>query len=279
VEIIKNITEMQSRADALRQSGKTIGFIPTMGYFHEGHLNLMRMAKNQTDLVIISNYVNPAQFDRKDDLQSYPRDIERDHLLAEKEGVDICFQPDNLYKADHLTWVETEKITDVLCGATRPGHFRGVATIVCKLFNIVKPHIAFLGQKDAQQAAVINRMIKDLNYDIKLVLSPIIRENYSLAMSSRNVRLEPEHRASAPVFYKQLCMIEKNLSPDLSNSGELEEQARKEILKISGTKIDYISILSWPELTEPDKHSKRLLIAGAVFFGNVRLIDNILKEL
>lgn len=279
MEIITNIREMQIRSDALRQTGKIIGFVPTMGYFHEGHLNLMRMARNQADTVIISNYVNPAQFDRKNDLKSYPRDLERDCLLAENEGVDICFQPENLYETDHLTWVEAEKITDLLCGATRPGHFRGVATVVCKLFNIVKPHIAFFGQKDAQQAAVIKSMIKDLNYDIKMVLSPIIREKDGLAMSSRNVRLSPEHRVASPVLYKQLCTIDKELRSDLSNLRELEKYARKEILKIPGTKIDYISILSWPELTGADKHSKTLLIAGAVFFGNVRLIDNILKVL
>jgi len=279
VEIITDTAEMQARSDALRQTGKTIGFVPTMGYFHEGHLNLMRMAKSRSDMVIISNYINPAQFDRKDDLLSYPRDLDRDRILAEEEGVDICYQPDNLYETDHLTWVETEKITDVLCGAARPGHFSGVATVVCKLFNIVKPHFAFFGQKDAQQAAVIDRMIRDLNFDIELILSPIIREQDGLAMSSRNVRLTPEHRDSSPIFYRQLCMIEKKILPDLSNTKELLEKARKEILKIPGTKIDYISILSWPELTEPEKHSKTLLIAGAVFFGNVRLIDNILKEL
>ena len=279
MEIIRNIADMQARSDTLRLAGKTLGFVPTMGFYHEGHLNLMRMARAQTDIVIISNYVNPAQFDRKDDLLSYPRDLERDRLLAEKEGADICFQPDNLYETNHLTWVETEKITNVLCGVTRPGHFRGVATVVCKLFNIVRPHVAFFGQKDAQQAAVIGQMIRDLNFDIKLVISPVIREKDGLAMSSRNIRLTPEHRTSAPVFYEQLCMIEKNRLPDLSNTRELTERARHEILKIPGTKIDYISILSWPELTEPDNDSKALLIAGAVFFGNVRLIDNIITVL
>lgn len=279
MEIIQNVDSLRNRVEFLRKEGKYIGLVPTMGYFHDGHLNLMRLSVSECDVTVVSNYVNPAQFDRRDDLESYPINFERDKALAEEIGVDIMFYPQTLYQSDHKTWVTVEKLTDVLCGRSRPGHFKGVATVVCKLFNIVNPHVAYFGQKDAQQAAVIEQMIKDLNFDIRLVLSPIIREHDGLAMSSRNVQLTPEHRKKAPVFYEQLQLIDKKLLPDLSNKEMLIEQAKKTLENIPGVRVDYIEVLSWPHLEIPDKTSHRLLIAGAVFFGNVRLIDNIIKEL
>jgi len=279
MEIIRDTGVLRNRAETLRKEGKRIGFVPTMGYFHEGHLNLMRMSVSDCDVTIISNYVNPTQFDRRDDLESYPVNFERDRKMAEELGVDIMFYPENLYQPYHKTWVNTEKLTDVLCGRSRPGHFRGVATIVCKLFNIVNPHVAYFGQKDAQQAAVIGQMIKDLNYDIRLVLSPIIREPDGLALSSRNVRLTPEHRKKAPVLYEKLQIIDKKILPDLSNKDMLIQEAKKTIEAIPGVKVDYIDIRSWPDLGKPKKETRHLLIAGAVFMGKVRLIDNIIKEL
>ncbi|MDK2976310.1 MAG: pantoate--beta-alanine ligase [Candidatus Marinimicrobia bacterium] len=279
MEIIRETDILRNRVETLRKEGKRIGFVPTMGYFHEGHLNLMRMSVSDCDVTIVSNYINPTQFDRQDDLEAYPADIERDRAMAEALDVDIMFYPENLYESDHKTWVNIEKLTDVLCGRSRPGHFRGVATIVCKLFNIVNPHVTYFGQKDAQQAAVIGQMIRDLNYDIQLILSPIIREPDGLAMSSRNVRLTPEHRKKAPVLYEKLQIIDKKILPDLSNKDELIWEAKKTIEAIPGVRVDYIDIRSWPDLEKPDHTSRHLLIAGAMFMGKVRLIDNIIKEL
>ncbi len=279
MNIIRDTEKLRQQVNTLCKNGKRIGFVPTMGYFHEGHLNLIRMSVSDCDITVVSNYINPAQFDRKDDLEAYPMDFRRDREQAEKLGVDIMFYPENLYRPDHRTWVITEELTNVLCGRSRPGHFRGVATIVCKLFNIVNPHVTYFGQKDAQQAAVIGQMIKDLNFDIELVLSPIIREPDGLAMSSRNVLLTPEHRKKAPVLYEQLKVIDKKLLSDLSNTGELTAEAKKQIESIPGARVDYLEVLSWPDLKTPDENSDRLLIAGAVFFSNVRLIDNIIKEI
>ncbi|HBY18189.1 MAG: Pantothenate synthetase [Marinimicrobia bacterium 46_47] len=279
MDIIRETDILRNRVEILRKEGKRIGFVPTMGYFHEGHLNLMRMSVSDCDVTIVSNYINPTQFDRQDDLETYPADIERDRAMAEALGVDIMFYPENLYQPDHKTWVSTEKLTDVLCGRSRPGHFRGVATIVCKLFNIVNPHVTYFGQKDAQQAAVIGQMIRDLNYNIQLVLSPIIREPDGLALSSRNVRLTPEHRKKAPVLYEKLQIIDKKILPDLSNKDDLIQEAKKSIEAIPGIRVDYIDIRSWPDLGKPDHETRHLLIAGAIFMGKVRLIDNIIKEL
>jgi pantoate--beta-alanine ligase len=279
MDIIRDTEVVRNVCESLRAEGKRIGFVPTMGYFHEGHLNLMRLSVSECDVTIVSNYINPAQFDRSDDLKVYPVDFDRDCELAEDLGVDIMFYPENLYRPDHTTWVHVKKLTDVLCGLTRPGHFRGVATIVCKLFNIVNPHVTFFGQKDAQQAAVISQMIRDLNFDIEMILSPVIREPDGLALSSRNVRLTPEHRKKAPVLYEQLMFIDKKLLSDLSNTEELTARSKEQLETIPGVRVDYLEILSWPDLEAAKEKSDRLLIAGAVFFGNVRLIDNIIKEI
>ena len=268
---------MQRTADNLRRQNKIIGFVPTMGYLHKGHLNLVKLAKEKSDIVVMSIYVNPTQFGPNEDFSKYPRNFERDEKLAREEGVDIIFYPRSMYK-NNLTFVNVEKITEILCGASRPIHFRGVATIVTKLFNIVKPHYAVFGQKDAQQAAVIQKLIDDLNFDIKLILSPIIREDDGLAVSSRNVNLTKENRKDVPILYKSLCYIQEQIDQGKTDLIQLIKQARKMIDDMPNAKIDYYSAVSYPELKSVSKLEQKTLIALAVNFGNVRLIDNMIIE-
>ena len=255
MERISNISEIRKRVQDLRQEGKTIGFVPTMGYLHEGHLSLVDEAKKYCDIVIMSIFVNPTQFGPNEDFDSYPRNIERDEALALSCGTDIIFYPSvkEMYPEGNLSWVYVEKITDVLCGAKREGHFRGVTTVVTKLFNIVKPDIAVFGQKDAQQAAVICKMVEDLNMDIKIKIAPIVREADGLAMSSRNVGKGQE-------------------------LPELLEKAKESIRGINGAHLDYLEARSYPDLEPVNTCDKACLIALAVYFGDVRLIDNILIE-
>lgn len=275
MQIIKKIEKMQKIADELRGENKIIGFVPTMGYLHKGHLNLVKLAKEKSDIVVMSIYVNPTQFGPNEDFSKYPRNFERDEKLAKEKGVDIIFYPESMYN-NNLTFVNVENITKILCGASRPIHFRGVATIVTKLFNIVKPHYAAFGQKDAQQAAVIQKMIDDLNFDIQLILSPIIREDDGLAVSSRNVNLTKENRKNAAGLYKSLCYIQEQIDKGDTDLKKMIKQARKMVDKIPNAKIDYYSAVSYPELKPVDKFNQKILVALAVYFGNVRLIDNVI---
>ncbi|MBN1540846.1 pantoate--beta-alanine ligase, partial [candidate division KSB1 bacterium] len=204
--VIRSIPEMTKWAETQRLAGKKIALVPTMGYLHAGHLSLVHAARRQADCVVMSIYVNPAQFGPNEDFDRYPRDFERDKKLAADAGTDIIFAPSDseMYASPHLTSVQVERLTAVLCGASRPTHFRGVTTVVAMLFNIVKPHIAVFGQKDAQQALVIQRMVADLHYDIQLIVAPILRENDGLAMSSRNRYLTPDQRRSAVALHRSL---------------------------------------------------------------------------
>lgn len=277
MKVIRKIDEMQKVADNLRKSGKIIGLVPTMGYLHKGHLHLVEFAKKNSDIVIMSIYINPTQFAPNEDLAEYPRDFERDEKLAEESGVDIIFYPENMYD-NNLTFVNIEKITNILCGQSRPTHFRGVATIVAKLFNITKPHYAVFGQKDAQQFAVIQKMTEDLNFDIELIMSPIIREKDGLAMSSRNKNLSTEDRKNATILYKTLKFviaemenIDKNYSIE-----KITQNAKKMIYNIPNAKLDYLTAVSFPKLGPVKGFSEDILIAIAVKFGAVRLIDNII---
>jgi pantoate--beta-alanine ligase len=277
MERITHISWMQEKADALRREGKTIGFVPTMGFLHEGHLSLVDEAKKHADIVVMSIFVNPTQFGPHEDFETYPRHIEQDEALAESRGVDIVFIPEvnEMYPSKNITWVTVEKITDVLCGATREGHFRGVTTVVAKLFNIVKPHVAIFGQKDAQQAAVITKMVENLNMDIDILVAPIIREADGLAMSSRNVRLNTKDRKNAAVISKSLFAIESGFQ----DGGDLEiliEKARKEINNTPGAELEYLEARSYPDLEPIVSCQDGCLIAVAVHFSDVRLIDNIL---
>lgn len=277
MQIIRKIKKMQQIADELRNQNKIIGFVPTMGYLHKGHLNLIKLAKEKSDIVVMSIYVNPTQFGPNEDFSKYPRNFERDEKLAKEKGVDIIFYPESMYN-NNLTFVNVENITKILCGSSRPIHFRGVATVVTKLFNIVKPHYAVFGQKDAQQAAVIQKLIDDLNFDIQLILSPIIREDNGLAVSSRNVNLTKKNRKNATVLYKSLCYIKEQVNNGDTSLKEMIKQARKMIDKKPNAKIDYFMAVSYPEMKPVSKLEQKTLIALAVYFGHVRLIDNVIVE-
>lgn len=278
MEIIGSVSEMQKLADQLRQKGVTIGLVPTMGYLHEGHLSLIREAKTNSDIVVVSVFVNPTQFGPGEDFKDYPRDFDRDAKLAESAGCDIIFHPDvqDMYPENHKTHVQVEQITGVLCGASRPTHFRGVTTIVAKLFNIVKPHLAVFGQKDAQQVIVIKRMVEDLNFDLKIVVAPIMREPDGLAMSSRNIYLTPGQRKQAVVLYESLMHAKKIIEQGERNGEHVKKQIRSMIEQQPDAKIDYIEIVDTSNLN-PVKHLQgEILIALAVKIGKPRLIDNVI---
>ncbi len=277
MERISDVKWMQQRANELRTQGKSIGFVPTMGYLHEGHLSLVDAVRKEHDVVVMSIFVNPTQFGPNEDFDSYPRDIERDESLAKARGVDIVFYPQvkDMYPGDDLTWVNVEKITGVLCGASREGHFRGVTTIVTKLINIVKPHTMVLGQKDAQQAAVLTKMVEDLNMDVKLIIAPIVREADGLAMSSRNVRLTPENRKYALVLSQSLSLLRQEMQSGADLKHSLEK-AKEKISSTPNAELEYLEARSYPLLDLVEQPTGKTLIAVAVRFGDVRLIDNIL---
>lgn len=280
MKIAKTIKEVRDIIRKERNSGKTIGFVPTMGYLHGGHLSLVRKAKEETDFVVVSIFVNPLQFGPKEDFKEYPRNLNRDIKLLEEVKADLLFAPETeeMYPPGYKTYVEVTEITDVLCGASRPGHFKGVTTVVTKLFNIVKPDKAFFGQKDAQQVAVIKKMVKDLNMDIEIVPVPIVREEDGLAMSSRNVYLNPEERKAAPILYKSLQRAKELIEKGEKNSSTILKEMEEMILKEPLAKIDYIEIVDGETLKRKDKIEGNVLIALAVKIGKTRLIDNIQME-
>ena len=277
MKIIKKIAEMQKIANDLRQQGKSIGFVPTMGYLHEGHLSLMKCARKENDVVVISIFVNPTQFVPGEDYERYPRDEEGDIKKAKEVGVDIVFIPDvkDMYPDGYSTYVEEKVLSAGLCGARRPGHFKGVTTIVAKLFNIVKPHRAYFGKKDYQQLRVIERMARDLNFDIEIIGCPIVREPDGLAMSSRNVYLNQEERKSALCLYKSLLLAQNMIKKGERNPTIIKKAMEEFILKHPHVKkIDYIEIVDRYTLQPVDKLTGNELIALAVFVGPARLIDN-----
>ena len=280
MRIISAVREMQNLSNQIRLEGKTIGFVPTMGFLHEGHLSLVRESKSKADVTVVSIFVNPTQFSPNEDLDKYPRNYERDEKLLKDSEVDILFYPssEDIYPENYLTYINVENITSVLEGEFRPTHFKGVSTIVSMLFNIVKPHIAVFGQKDAQQAAVINKMVSDLKYDIKIIISPIIRETDGLAMSSRNVYLSPAERDDALFLFRSLnyCkeMIEKGEKDFLRIKNDLETN-----IKMPDTALlDYIHLVKLPEFKVVDKldWGEDYFILIACKIGKTRLIDNIL---
>lgn len=281
MKIVRTVQEMQKQAETLRRQGKTIGFVPTMGYLHEGHLSLIREARQRADKVVLSIYVNPTQFGPNEDLEKYPRDFEKDEALASQEGVDIIFYPTNeeMYPQGYVSFVEVEKITGVLCGASRPHHFRGVTTIVSKLFNAVKPHFAVFGQKDAQQSIVIKRMVHDLNFDLEIIVAPIVREPDGLAMSSRNVYLSAEERQDALSLSQSLKLAQQLIDEGERDAGTIRDQIVNLIDSRATSKIDYVEIVSADTLETVKQLSGNILIALAVFVGKTRLIDNIMDEI
>ncbi|SMF42569.1 pantoate--beta-alanine ligase [Paenibacillus barengoltzii] len=264
-----------------------VALVPTMGYLHEGHASLLRKARAENDLVVLSIFVNPIQFGPNEDFERYPRDPEKDLALAEREGVDFVFLPtvEEMYPEPSRTHIKVDGLTDVLCGASRPGHFDGVTTVVGKLFHIVQPDRAYFGQKDAQQVAVITRMVEDLNFDIEVIPCPIVREADGLALSSRNVYLSPEERQAALVLSRSLEDARAKAEGQTPvNAGELREEIREKISAEPLANIDYVEVSDFPELSplEEDERvdaagrQKGVLIAVAVKFGTTRLIDNVI---
>ncbi len=276
MEVIQKINRLKSLCKKIKSTDKTIGFVPTMGALHEGHLNLVDIAKNIADVVVVSIFVNPIQFGPNEDFDKYPRNLSKDVELLTKRGVDYVFTPDlnEFYSEDFQTFVEVKEITNYLCGASRPGHFRGVTTVVAKLFSILKPDFAIFGQKDGQQAVVIKKMVKDLLFPLKIVVAPIVREYDGLAMSSRNTYLSKEERELAKALYKSLVLASKKvLQGEKSSNKVLEEM--KNFLNEKNIKIDYVEIVDKKTLKPVEELKGEIMIAGAIFVGNTRLIDNI----
>ncbi len=280
LKIISSVREMQRIADELRLQGKRIGVVPTMGYLHDGHLSLLRLARGKSDAVILTIFVNPTQFAPGEDFEKYPRDLERDRRLAEEAGVDILFAPERaeMYGERYFTFVEVEKLSSILEGKYRPTHFRGVTTAVAKLFNITKPHIAVFGQKDAQQAIIIMKMVQDLNFDIEIVVAPIVREKDGLAMSSRNVYLKPDEKNDALVLRQSLDLAESMVRDGERDTKRIVERMEKLIKSKKTAQLDYVAIADSDSLTEVQKieSGRKILVAVAARIGNTRLIDNTL---
>ncbi len=280
MRILKTVKEMQLHARKLRAAGKSIALVPTMGALHEGHLSLMRKARIDGDVLIISIYVNPIQFGAGEDYQGYPRDLEHDMQLAAGVGADIIFAPtdEQMYPAGFKTSVRVAELEQRLCGAARSGHFQGVCTVVAKLFNIIGPDYAYFGQKDAQQAQIIKRMAADLNLGVEVVVLPIVRDKDGLALSSRNSYLSPAERRAALVLYKSL-----QLARDLIDAGERQAEAIKQqmqglIQSEELARLEYVSVCELENLTEVTTIQPNTLIALAVKVGQARLIDNLLLE-
>jgi len=279
METISNPQELQNLCLMLRSEGKKIGLVPTMGYFHEGHLSLMDAARKQCDVLIVSLFVNPTQFGENEDLDAYPHDLERDSRLAEEHGVDILFTPvrDDMYFDDHSTWVEVPDLATNLCGKSRPVHFRGVATVVTKLFMTTLPHVAIFGQKDWQQLAVIKRMVRDLNIPVDVQAHEIVREKSGLALSSRNVYLTEAEKASAPNIQKGLQKMRAQVASGESDTARLKQDLADFYAEtIPGSSIDYIEIVHPENINILKNVGDSALCAVAVQVGKARLIDNLL---
>ena len=283
MKILKTVSQCRKEIKILKKSGYKIGLVPTMGYLHEGHLSLASRAKKECDIAIMTIFVNPAQFGPSEDLDKYPRDTDRDTMLAKKCGTDYIFIPSNkeIYKSGYRTYVEVEGLSDIMCGKNRPGHFKGVATIVLKLFNTISADRAYFGRKDYQQLAIIKKMVKDLDIDIEIVDCPTIREKDGLAMSSRNKYLSPEERKNARVIYDCLKSVERAINAGEKDLEGLKNNAVKEIENNKYVKkADYFEIRDANNLEiikDPAKH-REILIAAATWVGKTRLIDNIVID-
>jgi pantoate--beta-alanine ligase len=277
MRVIESISEMRAVSRKARAEGNRVGFVPTMGYLHEGHLSLVRKARQMADVVVVSVFVNPIQFGPGEDLDAYPRDFERDRDLCRNERVDVCFFPcvEEMFGSDHNVYIEEARLTKVLCGATRPTHFRGVMTVVAKLFNVVEPDIAVFGRKDAQQARIIECMVKDLNFGVQVVTAPIVREPDGLAMSSRNRYLSEAERKQAVCLYNGLCLAERLYGEGEVRTGPIREGMRRLIDEEAPLSvIDYIEAVDYESLRPVERVDRETLIALAVRIGKTRLIDN-----
>jgi pantoate--beta-alanine ligase len=277
MRVVESIAELR---ESRRQFTGSVGFVPTMGYLHEGHLALVRQARNENSAVVASIFVNRTQFGPSEDLASYPRDLERDLKLLDEENTDVVFVPwdEEMYPPAFSSWVDVEKVTERLEEASRPGHFRGVATVVAKLFNIVQPARAYFGQKDAQQAIVIKRMVADLNMDLEIVVVPTVRENDGLAMSSRNTYLNPEERQAATILFKALTLAKELWQGGERDADKIRHQMASLIRKEPLARIDYVSIADATTLEELEAVDRPALASLAVRIGKARLIDNMLLQ-
>lgn len=278
MKTVDTIARMSTLSKMMRKEGKTIGFVPTMGYLHEGHLSLARTTKKHTDVVVMSIFVNPIQFGPNEDYENYPRDLKRDEDLARSAGVDVLFTPSvkEIYPEGYATYVSVERLGDTLCGASRPGHFRGVTTVVAKLFEIVRPDIAYFGQKDAQQAFIIRKMAEDLTMGIEVKVLPTVREADGLAMSSRNTYLSPDERKDATVLYAALREAEALIAAGRRDPRQVIAAMREMIAGVPTARIDYIAIVDTKELNDVAEITGEVLVALAVVIGTTRLIDNII---
>jgi pantoate--beta-alanine ligase len=281
MEIAETIQSLKALVKLAHDKGKTIGLVPTMGALHSGHLSLIEAANKQTDFVVVSIFVNPSQFGPGEDFENYPRDLKADADACRKAGVNVIFAPtvQEMYPRENLTWVNVEKLTEPLCGRFRPGHFRGVTTVCTKLFNIVMPDVAFFGQKDAQQAIVIKRMVADLNMPLEIVVCPTVREENGLAVSSRNQYLTKAQKKDSSALYAALQKCRKMIEEGVTDSRTLINEMRSTIEQMPSAKIDYVSIVDAETLQDVVRAEGKILIALAVHIGNARLIDNILVDL
>ncbi|MCK4294490.1 MAG: pantoate--beta-alanine ligase [Planctomycetes bacterium] len=280
MEVAETVSSVRGLVEAARRQGKTIGLVPTMGALHIGHVSLIEAAVQQTDFVVVSIFVNPTQFCPGEDLAKYPRPFDADCEICRKAGADVVFAPtaDQMYPAENLTWVTVEKLTEPLCGQFRPGHFRGVTTVCAKLFNIVGPDVAFFGQKDAQQAIVIKRMVADLNMPLEIVICPTVREPDGLAVSSRNQYLNPEQRKDATYVYKSLQKCQEMIDAGVTDTQKILTEMRRVLQQVPSIEIEYVSIVDVGTLQDIDKIAGKILAAVAVNIGPARLIDNILVD-
>lgn len=278
MQIIKTIEELRPIVKAWKKEGLRVGLVPTMGYLHEGHKSLIVKAVSENDKVVVSDFVNPTQFGAGEDLASYPRDIDRDAAICEQAGADLIFhpEPEEMYFTDNCTFVDMDGLTKGLCGKTRPTHFRGVCTVVSKLFHIVSPDRAYFGQKDAQQLAVIRRMVRDLNFGIEIVGCPIVREADGLAMSSRNTYLNDEERKAALILHKSLMLGKEMIEQGECDVAQIKKAVINNIESEPLAKIDYVEIVNPDTMENIETIEGTALIATAVYIGKTRLIDNVM---
>lgn len=277
MKIVETINEVRARVKEWKKQGLTIGLVPTMGYLHEGHQSLMDAARKENDKVVVSIFVNPMQFGPTEDLAEYPRDLDHDAKVCENAGVDLVFhpEPEEMYEPDFCSFVDMTGLTEGLCGKTRPIHFRGVCTVVNKLFNIVQPDRAYFGQKDGQQLAVVRRMVRDLNMDIEIVGCPIVREEDGLAKSSRNTYLSPEERKAALILSKTIALGEE-LAKTEKDAGKVVAAMKKNIETEPLAKIDYVEAVDAVSMAPVNTLEGECMLAVAVYIGKTRLIDNTL---
>ncbi len=281
MRIVTSPSEMLRMVKEARLRGESVGLVPTMGFFHAGHLSLMRAAREENDFVVVSLFVNPTQFGPQEDFRDYPRDLARDAQKAAEAGVDCIFHPrvEDMYPQPYLTYVVVEGVTEGLCGASRPGHFRGVATVVAKLFHIIPAHRAYFGLKDAQQVMVIRRLVEDLNFDIEVVACPTVREEDGLAMSSRNIYLEEEERRAATVLYRSLCLAEDMAARGERDASKVTAAMRELMASEPLVEPEYVEAVDWGMLKPVKRLQGEVLIAVAARVGKARLIDNLILDL